>query len=81
MITTRRRINIAQAYKLHGQEWASIIALMGSGCYGTVPAIQSALRLMRKYSAVDQKTLEGGVIVYRVTPYGMALLGMVPEKI
>ena len=86
MIVTRRRLNIAQAYKIAGDDWVSMEKLMASGCYGTKRSIHTAIRKMAlKHDAAAiltaRDTADGRThTIYRVTPLGMAKLGMVPEK-
>lgn len=75
MIVTHRRLNIAQAYKLAGVKWVSMDELMLSGAYGSRQSIHRAIRRMLEYDAASILATKFGP-TYRVTPTGMALMGL-----
>ncbi len=81
MKVTRRRHNLAEAYKLLQMRWVTIAELQEAGAYGTRLSIRVALVKMMQHGAVRRKPMKPPQHFYQITHKGMLLCGMVPEKL
>lgn len=82
MNTTHRRINLVQAWKIAGSDWATIPDLVKAGAYGSPRLIHKALMRMSGHQLVDLKAIEEGKrgYLYRFTPYGLTRMGFTASK-
>jgi hypothetical protein len=79
--TTHRRINLVQAWKITGSDWATIPDLVKAGAYGSPRLIHKALMRMSGHQLVDLRPVEGGKgYFYRFTPYGLTRMGFIAGK-
>jgi hypothetical protein len=77
--TTRRRINLVQAWKISGLEWVTTSDLVKAGAYGSPRLIHKALMRMNAQQLVDLRPLGKGY-TYRISPTGLTLMGFTASR-
>ena len=82
MNTTHRRINLVQAWKASGLEWATIPDLVKAGAYGSPRLIHKALMRMSGHELVDLRPIGDGKrgYLYRFTPQGQQRMGFIASR-
>jgi len=77
--TTRRRINLVQAWKISGLEWVTTSDLVKAGAYGSPRLIHKALMRMNAQQLVELRPLGKGY-VYRISPQGLTRMGFTASR-
>lgn len=81
MNTTHRRINLVQAWKIAGEDWATIPDLVKAGAYGSPRIIHKAMMRMNAHKLVDLSPRDDGRgFRYRFTPDGLNHMGFVSSR-
>jgi hypothetical protein len=79
--TTHRRINLVQAWKITGSDWATLSDLVKAGAYGSPRLIHKALMRMNAHQLVDMSPVTAGRgYLYRFTPEGLTRMGFTASK-